>query len=109
MAIGGGQYTIVLLAMIGAMAILWVFPQIEAWIYNWREMRTYEIVCDIDRQRLKSLEEMVRACDLRVKGHKLVKQDHVMVCIIDAYGSPANHERAMEKLFAEEDIKEFRY
>jgi hypothetical protein len=44
-----------------------------------------------------------------VKGHKLVKKDEGMACIIDAYGTLEEHEKAMEKLFTDEDVKEFRY
>jgi hypothetical protein len=44
-----------------------------------------------------------------VKGHNLVKKDEDMICIIDAYGSPASHERVMENLLSEAAVKEFRY
>jgi putative Mg2+ transporter-C (MgtC) family protein len=109
MGIGGGKYMIVAISLVGALVILWVFPKFEEWIYNVREMRTYEIVTGIDRDRLKNLEDMFRTCGLSVQGHKLVKRDAEMACIIDAYGSPENHERVMEKLFAENEVKEFRY
>jgi putative Mg2+ transporter-C (MgtC) family protein len=109
MGIGGGQYLVVALALLGAMLILWVFPKIEEWIYNVREMKTYEMVCDIDRDRLKELEELFRDCGLGVKGHKLVKKDEEMICIIDAYGAPQHHECLMNKLLSESDVKEFRY
>jgi hypothetical protein len=58
---------------------------------------------------LKELEGLLRDCGLRVKGHKLVKSDEGMACIVDAYGSLEEHEQAMERLFSEEDVKEFRY
>ena len=109
MAIGGGQYMIVLLALIGAMVILWVFPKFEEWIYNVRDMRTYEMVCEIKSNRLMELDDLFEDCGLRVKANNLVKKDDEMVCIIDAYGSPEEHERAMEALLADKDIKEFRY
>jgi putative Mg2+ transporter-C (MgtC) family protein len=109
MAIGGGEYWLVILALSVAMIILWLFPLIEEWIYNRREMKTYEVVCEINPGRLKELEENLKDCGLRVKGHKLIKKDDSMACIIDAYGSLEQHEKAMEKLFAAKDIKEFRY
>jgi hypothetical protein len=96
-------------ALIGAMVILWVFPWFEQWIYNVREMRTYEMVCDIEQDRLKDLERIFRDCGLRVRGHKLVKRDEEMVCLVDAYGAPEDHERLMDRLLAETDVKEFRY
>jgi putative Mg2+ transporter-C (MgtC) family protein len=109
MAIGGGQYLLVILALIVAMVVLWFFPKIEEWIYTRREMRTYEVVSEIKPNRLKELERKLKDCGLGVKGHKLVKKDEGIVCLIDAYGSLEEHEKAMEMLFAEEDVKEFRY
>jgi hypothetical protein len=96
-------------ALIGALIILWVFPRFEQWIYNVREMRTYELVCDIKRDRLKELEDVFQSCGLGVKGHKLVKKDEEMVCLIDAYGPPEKHETLLDKLLTETDVKEFRY
>jgi putative Mg2+ transporter-C (MgtC) family protein len=109
MGIGGGQYLLVVFALIGAMIILWVFPKFEEWIYNVRERRTYEIVCEITSNRLKEMEGLFRDCGLGVKGHKLIKKDDEMVCIIDSYGTPENHENVMEKLLVEKEVKEFRY
>ena len=109
MGIGGGQYALVILALIIAMIVLWLFPKIEEWIYNRREMRTYEVVSKINPGRLKEIEGILQACGLGVKRHKLNKTEDGMVCIIDAYGSLDEHEKAMEKLFAEESVKEFRY
>jgi putative Mg2+ transporter-C (MgtC) family protein len=109
MGIGGGQYWLVVLALVVAMVVLWLFPKVEEWIYTRREMRTYEVLCEIKPGRLKEVEGLLRACGLGVKDHKLVKNDGGMTCIIDAYGSPEEHEKAMEALFENEDVKEFRY
>jgi putative Mg2+ transporter-C (MgtC) family protein len=109
MGIGGGLYMVVLLALIGAMVILWVFPKVEEWIYNVREMRTYEMVCEINSDRPKALETLFKGCGLRLKGHKLIKKDDEMVYIIDAYGAPDCHEQLMEKLLTASEVKEFRY
>jgi putative Mg2+ transporter-C (MgtC) family protein len=109
MGIGGGQYWLVILALVVAMIVLWMFPKIEEWIYTRREMRTYEVVCENRPGRLKELEGVLRECGLGVKGHKLVKKDEGVACIIDAYGTLEEHEKAMEKLLTDEDVKEFRY
>lgn len=109
LGIGGGQFSIVTMALIGAMIILWVFPRVEEWIYNVRERRTYEIVCKISRIGSNELERLMQDCGVRVKGHKLIKNGKELKCIIDAYGPPKNHERVMDKLLQESDVKEFRY
>lgn len=109
MGIGGGQYLLVTLALVGSMIILWGFPIIEEWIYNVRERRTYEMVCEIDPNRPKELEGLFLNCGLKLKGHKMVKREEGMVFTIDAYGAPVNHERVMEKLLIDNDVKEFRF
>jgi putative Mg2+ transporter-C (MgtC) family protein len=109
MGIGGGQYRIIAAALVAAMIILWAFPRVEEWIYNARARRVYQIICEINRDRLKEMENVFQDCGLRVKGHKLEKREDEMVCIIDAYGTPDNHERVMEKLLNEPGIKRFNY
>ncbi|KAA3665051.1 MAG: hypothetical protein DWQ04_02585 [Chloroflexi bacterium] len=109
LGIGGGQFSIVTMALIGAMIILWVFPKFEEWIYNVRERRTYEMVCDVSRNQTNELERLFQRCGFNVKGHKLIKHGDEMVCIIDAYGTLDDHEQVMEKLLAEKDVKEFHY
>ncbi len=109
MGIGAGQYMFVMLALLGAMVILWVFPKVEEWIYNARERRTYELVCEIHRDRPNELERIFQDCDLQVKGNKLIKTDDQLVCIMDVYGAPKNHGRVMDKLLTESHVKEFRY
>lgn len=109
MGIGGGQYLLVALALVGAMIILWIFPRFEEGIYKIRSRRTYEIVSEISENRLKEFEDIFVDCGLGVKGHKLVKKDHEMVSIIDSYGPPGNHEQVIERLLVDKEVKEFRY
>jgi putative Mg2+ transporter-C (MgtC) family protein len=109
MAIGGGLYSLVLAALIGGLIVLWVFPRFEEWIYNVRELRKYELICTVNPNKLKELEDLFQACGLQVKGHKLVKQDHQMVCIINAYGSLDEHDQLTAQLFTDQEVLEFQY
>lgn len=74
-----------------------------------RELRTYEMVCHIKRDRLKELEGLFRACGLQIKGHKMTKKGQEMVCTVDAYGPPECHEQVMEKLLDESEVIRFKY
>lgn len=109
MGIGGGLYWVVLLSILGAMLVLWIFPKFEKKIYNVRERRTYEMVSDIHPDRLGELQAIFRDSGLELRGHKLGKQDEEMLCTIHAYGSPEQHEHLMDRLLGETIIKEFRY
>jgi putative Mg2+ transporter-C (MgtC) family protein len=109
MGVGGGQYAVALLALAGALIVLWVFPRLEEWIYSVREGRTYEVTCALDQEKLREYEELFGECGLDVKSHKLVKSGSEMVCLIDAFGSPACHEKVMERLLADDSVKGLRY
>jgi hypothetical protein len=37
-----------------------------------------------------------------------MKRGDEMICIWEAFGSPRDHDRLMEMLFADADVKEFR-
>jgi putative Mg2+ transporter-C (MgtC) family protein len=109
MGIGGGQYGIALATLGASLVILWFFPRFEEWIYSFREGRKYEVVCDLDKEKQDQLESMFEEQGLSVKRHKFVKSGEKMICIWDAYGSPEDHERIMDKLLTDADVKEFRY
>jgi putative Mg2+ transporter-C (MgtC) family protein len=109
MGIGGGQYTLVVFGLIGALVVLWIFPRFEEWIYNVREERTYEMVASIGRYQLKELEKTFQQCGLQVKGHKQLKSGGDMVYFVQAFGSPECHEQLMERMVDDTEVKEFRY
>ena len=87
----------------------WVFSRFEEWIDFRREVRTYEIVCLIDPDKIGRLEQAFRECGLRLRSHKQVKSGGDMTCIWEAEGSPKNHARLTTHLFADDIVKEFRY
>ncbi|MCP4356548.1 MAG: MgtC/SapB family protein [Chloroflexi bacterium] len=109
MGIGGGQYKIVVTALVGAMIILWLFPKVEEWIYNVREMRTYKIVCETKKNGLQELESLFQDYGVRVKGHKVAREGNEIAYTIEAYAGPDDHERLIKKLLTETDIKGFQY
>jgi putative Mg2+ transporter-C (MgtC) family protein len=109
MGIGGGKYTLVAAAMVGGLVVLWLFPRIEDWIYNVREGRTYEMVATLGRHELEDLEETFQECGLKVKGHKQLKSRGDIVYVVEAFGSPDCHERLMQRMVNDAEVKEFRY
>jgi hypothetical protein len=66
-------------------------------------------VCKIHPDRLQQMEDLFKGSGLGVQGHKLVKKSDEMICIIDSYGAPKNHEQLMEKLLSAQEVIEFRY
>ena len=109
MGIGGGQFLLVLLALAGALIILWIFPRFGAWLHMVRERRTYEMICSIDGERMTELETLFQNCGLRIQGRKLTKQDGQMVCTIEAEGSIECHDRATKELLNKTEAEAFSY
>jgi len=109
MGIGGGEYA-VSFAMLGAsLIVLWFFPTVEGWIDNMREERTYEIRCFTSATKFDELDKIFRASGLHVRGRRRHKIGEDMVFNWQVSGAPDKHEILMQKLFADPDIKEFRF
>jgi len=109
MGIGGGYYLLSGAAAGIILLVLWVFPNLEQRIGNIREWRTYEVICQANREKFLQLEAMFPQCGLRVKSHKQMKRGDEMVCTWDALGSPKNHDRLTGMLFADAEVREFRF
>jgi putative Mg2+ transporter-C (MgtC) family protein len=109
MGIGGGFFEFVLMATLAALIILWLFPIFERWIDNRREIRTYQFTYDFNPAKAKSLEALFKSLSLQVFDYKQFKRSGATVSEWVAFGSPANHDQLVEKLFADAEIKEFNY
>jgi putative Mg2+ transporter-C (MgtC) family protein len=109
MGVGGGQYALAGAAVLIASVVLWAFPKIEQWIDNIREERTYEIVCTLKPDKLSAVEEMFRRSNVQIRSHRQVKTGSDITLTLQASGSPKAHEQVTAKLFADEDVKEFKF
>ncbi len=109
MAVGGGYYLYVCIATLVVLFVLWVFPYFENWIDIARETRNYEVVCDLIPGKFQKFEEAFRECGLKMRSHREMKRGDQMVCIWEVTGSRKNHDRMMEKLFADPEVTEFRF
>lgn len=108
MGIGAGQYVLIGIATGSIMVVLMLFPTVEGWINRLRDARTYEVVYPILPEKFDMLETMCTEIGLHVNYKHRVKSGDTMICTIQTYGSPEHHARLMDKLFADEDVKEFR-
>jgi putative Mg2+ transporter-C (MgtC) family protein len=109
MGIGSGEYVFTATATGAVLFVLWIFPKFEEWIDNIREERTYEVVCAISAEKFAQLEKTFQECGLRVRTHRQVKSGTQMTCTWETRGSPKNHDRLMKILFADGEVKEFRF
>lgn len=109
MGIGGGQYGLVAAAVGLALMVLWVFPRIEQWVDNIWEAQTYEVVCALSPDRLMELEALIHTCHLHLRRKRQLKLGDDMAITWEVRGAPKNHNRLVQRLFADPAIKEFRY
>jgi putative Mg2+ transporter-C (MgtC) family protein len=107
MGIGGGDYLLSGVAAGLILIVLWIFPKFEGWIDGIRETRTYQVTCSVDHEKFVQLEATFQQCDLYVKGHKQIKRGDEMICTWEAFGAPKNHDRLVETIFDDDDVKEF--
>lgn len=109
MGIGGGQYLLTGLAILVALIVLWVFPRLESWVVSLWEERTYEVACEFRPEKFLELEGYFKQAGLRVRRHRQVKTGEEMLCSWHAGGPPEAHQALVQQLFADEEVREFRF
>lgn len=109
MAIGGGEYFLAAVILLVTVVVLWFFPFVEVGIDKAREERTYEVVCPVDLEKVEQIEAMLLGSGLRVRSARHAKEGESLRCSWIASGAPKKHDKFLESLFADKDIKEFRY
>jgi putative Mg2+ transporter-C (MgtC) family protein len=109
MAIGGGEYLLAGLLAGITVIVLWFFPYVEVFIDRVREEHVYELTCAVDLAKIEALEEKMRSIGLRLRSSQHTKQGDEMKCSWVVSGAPRKHEQLLRELFADKDVKEFKY
>ncbi len=109
MGIGAGYYLVTLAATPVILLVLWLFVRVENWIGTHRSVRDYEVVVPLNAQKLDEIDAIFRGSGLRLKNHLRLKIKDGLSCHWMAYGPPEKHDRLVEKLLADPEVKELRY
>ncbi len=109
MGIGGGFYLLSGLATVITLSVLWLFPRFESRLTQARETRTYELVCAIPGPTIEHLANLFKQCGLRTINRRQSKANGNLHGVWEAYGSPKNHQKLIDILLADPEIKEFRF
>ena len=107
--IGGGYYLFCSAATGIVLIVLWLFPLFETLLGNVWEVRTYEVTCEVSLEKLTQLEEMFTRCALSISRRTQARCGGDMTCTWVAYGRPKNHDRLGKMLFADPEVKGFRF
>ncbi len=109
MGIGAGQYLLTGVSVGLALVVLWAFPRLEQRLGSLWEERTYEIVCDSRVDKFDELEQVFRQCGLHIRNRRQAKSEGKIVGSWQASGSLRSHDLLTHKLFADGEVKEFRF
>ncbi len=107
--LGGGLYALVGVSTVLALIVLWVLPFFEHRLDNLWEERTYEIVCALAPEKVVELEHLFAQNKLRVKTHRLTRSGGEMTLNLLVRGPLKGHEKALEQIFARDDVHTCRY
>jgi putative Mg2+ transporter-C (MgtC) family protein len=110
MGIGAGELIFVSISSGIVLIVLFLFPYVERWIDRIREARTYRIV--IATGNIKGVEKIkrtLRACSLNALEHHQTKRENTVVGTWRVIGSPKNHERFVDEMVKDKNVKEIVY
>ena len=106
MGIGGSQYLLVAAATLIVTIVLWFFPRFEDRLSTPSEVRTYAITCHISWNKFKELKSMFKDQGMIINSYKQEKRGSDMVCTFEVYGPTKRHDRVVQKLLVDKEIKE---
>lgn len=109
MGLGVGEYFLVGVSVILSLVVLMVFPRLDQWLNARHLERTYEVTCSLDLAVIDSLDKLVRGCGVKVFYYHRVKVNDNALCTWATSGLNTAHDKLIEGLFSNPDVKAFKY
>ncbi|HXF86026.1 MAG TPA: MgtC/SapB family protein [Anaerolineales bacterium] len=110
MGIGAGELIFVTIASLVIITVLFVFPRLEERIDRIREARTYRITTSSTNiKKVERIQQALNACSLHILEHHQTKSETSIISTWRAIGSPKNHEKFVEQMLKDKDVKELTY
>lgn len=106
MAAGAGEYVLSGVAAALAVVVLLPLTKIEDFLEISTEERTYQITTEINWEKFKLLKGVFKDQGMTISRTKQEKRDKDMVCTFDVFGTGKKHEKVVQKLMADKEIKE---
>lgn len=108
MGIGAGHYGLALTVAAIALAVLWIFPQVEQAVSGVRQESLIEIVIPHGGEQVTVLERQMRADGLEVARAHQKRVDGTLACGWRVSGKAATVRATIERLMADPSIEEVR-
>jgi putative Mg2+ transporter-C (MgtC) family protein len=106
MAAGAGEYVLAGIASVIAIIVLYPLAKIEDLLEISTEERTYEITTSISWEKFKELKSTFKEHGMVVNRYKQEKRDKDMLCTFEVLGTVKKHDKLVQKLLTDKDIKE---
>ena len=106
MGIGSSQYILVGAAALLVTIVLWIFPKFEDRLSIPTEVRTYAITCKKSWDKFKKLKGMFKEQGMAINSYKQEKRGTDMVCTFEVYGTTKKHDRMVQRLLVDKEVKE---
>ena len=106
MAAGAGEYVLAIGTTIISIIVLMLFTRFEEYLEISSENRTYQITTKISWDKYKGLKSMFKDNNLPIQSYKQEKKGDEMVCTFEVYGTTKKHDKVVQKLLADKEIKE---
>jgi putative Mg2+ transporter-C (MgtC) family protein len=106
MAAGAGEYILAVGTTVISIIVLILFTRFEEYLEISSENRTYEITTKTSWDKYKEIKSMFKEHSLSIQNYKQEKKESVMVCTFEAYGTTKKHDKLVQKLLADKEIKE---
>jgi len=106
MAAGAGEYVLAGIASVITILVLYPMAKIEEYLEISTEERFYEITTNISWEKFKDLKAIFKDHDMSIIRYKQEKRDKDMVCTFEVMGTTKKHDKLVQKLLTDKDIKE---
>lgn len=106
MAAGAGQYLLAGITALVVMVVLLLFTRLENYLEIASEERVYVITAANSWEKYKEIKTLFKEQDLTINSTKQEKKGTDMVCSFEVIGPIKKHDKAVQKLLSDKEIKE---
>jgi len=106
MAAGAGEYVLAVGTTIISLIVLALFTRFEEYLNISKEARIYRITTISSWDKFKDLKSLFKDLNIDVDNYKQEKDEKEMVCTFDTYGPTKKHDKLVQKLLNDKEIKE---
>lgn len=106
MAAGAGEYWLAGISAALAMVVLMPLTRIEEYLEIANDQRIYEITTGVSWTKYKEIRDLFKNNKITINSYKQEKREKDMVITFDVIGPMKKHDKVVQKLLLDKEIKE---